>query len=116
MPKPSIRPFRKEEIRVDKDYKLREEMSEYQIIPDLFDFEENANISDDEINELANSLRGSIDKSTSAELNNSLRNSITQSYNQSIMNSLITSSNNEGQSILQKLKLTFEGSVNQMNK
>ena len=89
-------------------------MNEREILPDdFFEGEENVELDDNLINELADSLRGSIDKSTNSEVNESLRKSINHSYNQSIRNSLMTSNNNEGQGILKRLKLAFEESLNQ---
>ena len=112
--KSCIKKFNKDEIKLDKDYKLRENMNEREILPDdFFEGEENVELDDNLINELADSLRGSIDKSTNSEVNESLRKSINHSYNQSIRNSLMTSNNNEGQGILKRLKLAFEESLNQ---
>ena len=64
------------------------------------------------INELAESLRSSIDKTTNNLTNESLRSSINYSYNQSMRTSLMTSNNNEGQGIINKLKAAFEASLN----
>ena len=112
--KSCIKKFNKDEIKLDKDYKLRENMNEREILPeDFFEGEENVELDDNLINELADSLRGSIDKSTNSEVNESLRKSINHSYNQSIRNSLMTSNNNEGQGILKRLELAFEESLNQ---
>ena len=108
--KSAIKAFKKEEIRVDKLYKLRENMEEWRIIPQLYEDEE---VDENAVNELGNSLTSSIDKSTKASLNESLRRSITQSYNHSIVGSLITSINNsEGQGILKKLTAAFGESLN----
>ena len=110
--KSAIKPFKKEEIRVDKTYKLRENMEEWKIIPELYEDEEV--VDDNVVNDLANSLTSSIDKSTKASLNESLKRSITQSYNHSMIGSLITSINNtEGQGILKKLTAAFGESLNQ---
>ena len=110
--KSAIKPFKKEEIRVDKTYKLRENMEEWRIIPELYEDEEV--VDDNVVNDLANSLTSSIDKSTKASLNESLKRSITQSYNHSMIGSLITSINNtEGQGILKKLTAAFGESLNQ---
>ena len=110
----SIKPFKKDEIKIDENYKLREYMDEKQIVPELYeDLEEGNEIKENETQELANSLRGSIDKSMDISINNSLKRSINQSYNQSIMASLITSTNNEGVGIIRKLKAAFEQSINQ---
>ena len=107
--KSTIKPFKKEEIKIDKNYKLRENMEEWRIIPELYDDEEG---EDNVVNNLANSLKASIDKSTDASINESLKRSVTQSYNQSIANSLLTSVNNEGQGILRKLTAAFGESLN----
>ena len=110
----SIKPFKKDEIKIDENYKLREYMDEKQIVPELYeDLEEGNEIKENETQELANSLRGSIDKSMDISINNSIKRSINQSYNQSIMASLITSTNNEGVGIIRKLKAAFEQSINQ---
>ena len=107
--KSTIKPFKKEEIKIDKNYKLRENMEEWRIIPELYEDEEG---EDNIVNNLANSLKASIDKSTDASINESLKRSVTQSYNQSIANSLLTSINNEGQGILRKLTAAFGESLN----
>ena len=107
--KSTIKPFKKEEIKIDKNYKLRENMEEWRIIPELYDDEEP---EEKVINNLAISLKASIDKSTDASINESLKRSITQSNNQSIINSLFTSVNNEGQGILRKLTAAFGESLN----
>ena len=107
--KSTIKPFKKEEIKIDKNYKLRENMEEWRIIPELYEDEEG---EDNVVNNLANSLKASIDKSTDASINESLKRSVTQSYNQSIANSLLTSINNEGQGILRKLTAAFGESLN----
>ena len=112
MPKPAIKPFNKDEIKFDKDYKLREKMSEKEIVPELYENEENDEIDDKVIEDVANSLRGSIDKSLDLSVNESIRRSINQSYNQNMKNSLTASINSEGQGILRKLKMAFEGSIN----
>ena len=108
--KSAIKDFKKEEIRIDKTYKLRENMEEWRIIPELYEDEEE--VDDNIVNDLANSLKASIDKSTDASINESLKRSVTQSYNQSIANSLLTSVNNEGQGILRKLTAAFGESLN----
>ena len=114
MPKPAIKPFNKDEIKFDKDYKLREKMSEKEIVPELYENEENEEIDDKVIEDVANSLRGSIDKSLDLSVNESIRRSINQSYNQNMnmKNSLTASINSEGQGILRKLKMAFEESIN----
>ena len=112
IPKASIKPYNKDEIKLDKDYKFRENMTEKEIVPDLFEIDENLEIEDNVIEDIRNSLRGSIDKSFDASVNESLRRSINHSYNQSMRNSLMSSINTEGQGILRRLKLAFEGSVN----
>ena len=114
MPKPSIKPFKKDEIKFDKDYKLREKMDEKEIVPELYENEENDEIDDKVIEDVANSLRGSIDKSLDLSVNESIRRSINQSYNQNMnmKNSLTASINSEGQGILRKLKMAFEESIN----
>ena len=109
--KSAIKDFKKEEIRIDKTYKLRENMEEWRIIPELYEDEEE--VDDNIVNDLANSLTSSIDKSTKASINESLRKSITQSYNHSMIGSLISSINNtEGQGILKKLTSAFGESLN----
>ena len=110
--KPSIKKFDKNEIKIDKDYKSRENMDEREILPDFYDDEEKGEIIEEAINELAESLRSSIDKTTNNLTNESLRSSINYSYNQSMRTSLMTSNNNEGQGIINKLKAAFEASLN----
>ena len=108
-----IKPFKKNEIKIDENYQLRENMDETQIVPELYeDFEEGNEINENETQELASSLRGSIDKSTDININNSIKRSINQSYNQSMVGSLLMSTNNEGEGIIRKLKAAFEESVN----
>ena len=108
-----IKPFKKNEIKIDENYQLRENMDEMQIVPELYDdFEEGNEINENETQELASSLRGSIDKSTDININNSIKRSINQSYNQSMVGSLLMSTNNEGEGIIRKLKAAFEESVN----
>ena len=105
--KSSIKPFDKNKIGIDKNYQLRENMEEIDIIPelyeDLFDF------NDDTMENLANSLKSSIDKSTNISTNESMR----RSFNQSIMNSIRDSSNNEAQGLIRRLRSAFQESVNQ---
>ena len=111
--KSCIKPFKKNEIKIDENYQLRENMDEMQIVPELYDdFEEGNEINENETQELASSLRGSIDKSTDININNSIKRSINQSYNQSMVGSLLMSTNNEGEGIIRKLKAAFEESVN----
>ena len=108
-----IKPFKKNEIKIDENYQLRENMDEMQIVPELYDdFEEGNEINENETQELASSLRGSIDKSTDININNSIKRSINQSYNHSMVGSLLMSTNNEGEGIIRKLKAAFEESVN----
>ena len=95
--KSCIKKFDKEEIKIDKDYKYRENMEEREILPEFYDDEEKGEIIEEAINELGESLRSSIDKSTDLSKNDELlRSSINYSYNQSLRNSLMTSINNEG--------------------
>ena len=112
MPKASIKPFNKDEIKLDKDYKFRENMDEKEIVPELYDDEGVEEVEEKDIEEIANSLRGSIDKSINSSINESLRKSVNHSYNQIMKNSLMNSINTEGQGILRKLKAAFDGSVN----
>ena len=112
MPKQAIKPFNKDEIKFDKNYKLREKMDEKEIVPELYENEENEEIDDKVIEDVANSLRGSIDKSLDLSVNESIRRSINQSYNQNMKNSLTASINSEGQGILRRLKMAFEESIN----
>ena len=107
--KPTIKKFNKEDIKVDEKYELRENMDEWKIIPDLY---EDVEVDDNYINDLASSLRASIDKSTDISINDSIKRSINQSYSQSITGSLFTSTNNEGQGIIRKLKAEFGASIN----
>ena len=108
--KSAIKAFKKEEIKVDKNYQLRENMEERNIIPELYEDEE---VDENIVNDIANSLKSSIDKSTDASINESLRRSITQSYNQSMVGSLLASfNNNEGQGLLKKLTAAFGESLN----
>lgn len=107
--KSAIKPFKIEEIKIDKNYKLRENMEEWRIIPELYEDEE---VEENVINNLANSLKASIDKSTDVSINESLKRSIQQSYNQSMAGSLLTSVNNEGQGILRRLTAAFGESLN----
>ena len=111
--KSCIKKFDKEEIKIDKDYKYCENMEEREILPEFYDDEEKGEIIEEAINELGESLRSSIDKSTDLSKNDELlRSSINYSYNQSLRNSLMTSINNEGQGIISKLKAAFEASLN----
>ena len=110
--KASIKPYNKNEIKVDKFYNLRENMEEKEIIPEFYMEEENTEIDDSAIEELAISLKGSIDKSTDISVNESIRRSINISSSQNMVSSLLNSINNEGKGILGKLKLAFENSQN----
>ena len=111
--KSCIKKFDKEEIKIEKDYKYRENMEEREILPEFYDDEEKGEIIEEAINELGESLRSSIDKSTDLSKNDELlKSSINYSYNQSLRNSLMTSINNEGQGIISKLKAAFEASLN----
>ena len=105
--KSSIKPFNKNEIKIDKNYQLRENMDEYEILKDLYD--DLNDLEDDNVDNLASSLRGSIDKSTNASINVSLRNSC----NQSIYNSIRESTNSTGQGIIRRLRAAFQESVNE---
>ena len=104
--KSSIKPFNKNEIMIDKDYQLRENMDEYEILKDQYDL---SDLEDDNVDNLTSSLRGSVDKSTNSSINASLRNSC----NQSIYNSIRESTNNTGQGIIRRLRAAFQESVNE---
>ena len=96
-PNPIIKKYDKNEIKVNKDYKLMENLDEQEIIPDLY--EEN----EEDIKSLEKSLERSIDKSFDKSYERSVNMSINQSYNQSInqsYNQSITQSYMENNSFL----------------
>ena len=107
-----IKNYDKNDIKVNNDYHLCENLKEEEIVPELY----NTNEEDIEssVNILSNSLRNSIDKS----LNTSLRKSITQSNADGIYDSININENingsrikfSESGSILSKLTQVF-GSV-----
>ena len=109
-PKSTIKKYNKNDIKINKDYILCENLTEEQIIPDLY---EESNIAENDVNEyareMAASLRGSKDKSTNSSINNSIRQSITESIYDSIHGSNLKTSSGKG--ILSKLN-QFYGSKN----
>ena len=109
-PKSAIKKYNKNDIKIDENYILCENLTEEQIIPDLY---EESIIAENDVNEyareMAASLRGSIDKSTNSSINNSIRQSITESIYDSIHGSNLK--NSTGKGILGKLN-QFYGSKN----
>jgi chromosome segregation ATPase len=105
--KKTIKNYEKNDIKIDNNYRLCENLKEEDIVPELY----NTNEEDIEssVNILSNSLRNSIDKS----LNTSLRKSITQSYADGIYDSTNLNESKikfESGGILSKLNQVF-GSV-----
>jgi len=111
---PSIKNFKKEEIKIDNNYILREKMKEKDIIPGLY-YE-----NEEDIKNLEKSLEKSIDKSFDKSYDKSLNQSdvqnLTQSNNQSLSyneGSLNASrnSNTDGNAIMQQLHKLLSGSI-----
>ena len=107
--KSSIKPFNKDTIKISKDYKDAENLSERDIIPDLYEEEE------DDIKSLEKSLERSIDKSFDKSYDKwygvSLNDKINEVSNESnnLSNSNINESynNNAGRNIINKLQEMF---------
>ena len=97
IPKSTIKKFNKNDIKINKEYILCENLTEEQIIPDLY---EDSNLGENEADiyarELAASLRSSIDKSTNSSINNSLRQSYTDNIYDSIHGSNLKTSTGKG--------------------
>ena len=123
-PNPIIKQFDKNEIKINKEYTLMENLDEQQIIPDLY--EEN----EEDIKSLEKSLEKSIDKSfdksyersVNISVNQSYNQSINQSYNQSITQSYMENSFNRNNSrigvstgggLIQKLTKVFNEGINE---
>ncbi len=124
IPSSSIKNFDKKEIKEDKNYIFRENMEEKDIIPMIY------NENEDEIKNLEKSLEKSIDKSFDKSYEKSFDKSInnlsindsqnlSQSNNQSL--SLNESSFNQsrnsidrlsGKNLLEQMKRLFSGSIN----
>ena len=123
IPVSSIKKFEKEEIKVNKNYILRENMEEKDIIPGL------SNENEEEIKYLEKSLERSIDKSfdksyeksfdkslNNTSLNQSESNNQSLSYNDGSFNSSRNSLDGlSGKVIIQQLNKVFSGnlSINQ---
>ena len=125
-PHPIIKNFEKNDIKVNKDYVLMENLDEQQIIPELY--EEN----EEDIKSLEKSMERSIDKSfdksyersVNMSVNQSYNQSINQSYNQSITQSYMDTSFNKNNSklglggssgggLIQKLNKVFNESISE---
>ena len=125
-PNPIIKKFNKDEIKIKEDYVLMENLEERDIIPELY--EDN----DEDIKYLEKSLERSIDKSFDKSYEKSFNASINQSYNQSINQSYNQSYNqsitqsyldnsltgnrsklglSSGRGIIQKLHKAFSESI-----
>ena len=106
-----IKNYNKNDIKVNKNYILCENLTEEEIIPELYEDDENE-INENNINELANSLRCSIDKSFSNSINKSLKKSYNQSYAEGIYDSIDGSKLkfSGGKGILSKLNQVFGNS------
>ena len=109
-PKSTIKRYNKSDIKINKEYILCENLTEEQIIPELF---EDSNLCENEpdqyARELAASLRSSIDKSTNSSINNSIKQSNADNIYDSIHGS--TLKNSTGKGILNRLT-QFYGSKN----
>jgi hypothetical protein len=112
--KPIIKKYNKKDIKINEEYKLCENLSEKDILQEDENYEE---LDDDNIRELGNLLRLSIDKSTNSSINGSIRQSYNQSYAEGIYDSLHGSNLvlSGGKGILGKLKQVF-GSTNAIEK
>ena len=122
-PHPIIKKFDKNEIKIKKDYELMENLDEQQIIPELYDENE------EDIKSLEKSMEKSIDKSfdksyeksINMSVNQSYNQSINQSYNQSITQSYIDNSfvrnssklGSTGGGLIQKLNKVFNESISE---
>ena len=112
-PKPCIKKFDKDTIKVKLDYKECENLSERDIIPDLYEEEE------DDIRSLEKSLERSIDKSFDKSfdksndkwyrqsLNDKINEAGNESYNVSNSNINDSYSNNTGRKIINQLQEMF---------
>ena len=114
--KPVIKKFDKNNIKINKSYKLCENLREEEIIPDLFEDINEEVGNDNYVKELANSLRSSIDKSINSSINNSIRQSFNQSYNQSYADGIHDSIRGSklkvsGGTILQRLTQYYNNSM-----
>lgn len=82
--KPIIKKYNKNDIKVNNKYILCENLREDEIIPELYEDENNDEITTENIvKELASSLKSSIDKSINSSISRSIQQSYNQSYNQS---------------------------------
>ena len=107
---PSIKKFDKSKIKIKEDYKECENLSEREIIPDLYEEEE------EDIRSLEKSLERSIDKSFDKSydkwygqsLNDKLNEqNVNESYNTSNSNINDSYSNNNGRKIINQLQEMF---------
>ena len=57
LPRPIIKPYNKEDIKINNEYVLVENLPERQILPELYD-----DFEDDDIKSLEKSLEKSVDK------------------------------------------------------
>ena len=112
--KPIIKKYNKEDIKIDKNYISCEKKTVEEIVPDVYEDENNDGIIDDEyLRDLASSLRSSIDKSTNMSINMSLQQSYNQSYADGIYDSLHGSNMqfSSGKGLLNRMKQVFRSSV-----
>ena len=104
--KPAIKKYHKDSIKIDKDYKYAENLSERDIIPDLYEEEE------EDIRSLEKSLERSIDKSFDKSYDKwygqSYNDKVNEEYNScSGMNVSESYDNNTGRNIINKLQEMF---------
>ena len=83
--KPTIKEYDKNDIKINKNYILCENLTEEEIMPDLYeDLEIKDEVqTDNHVKELATTLKRSIDKSINSSINSSVQQSYNQAYNQS---------------------------------
>ena len=109
--KKCIKNYNKSNIKINKNYILCENLAEEEIIPELYE-DNDDNLDERDVNELANSLRCSVDKSINNSINASIRKSFNQSYADGIYDSINGSKLklSGGKGILSRLNQVF-GSV-----
>ena len=107
-PKPCIKPFNEKEIKMNTKYLLAENLKEEDIIPDLFEEDE------EDIKSLGQSLEKSIDKIFVHSMNDKINDLSMNDSN--ISEYLNDNSNNAGKNILNKLQNIIMEDINEDEK